>query len=61
MKVTTEFPKSKDAILFPNRTQQKHPSTLSSHVLAETEYISPINLNYDLLKQALFFRQFFSK
>lgn len=53
MEVTTEFPKSKDAILSPNGTGQKNPSNLSSHTLSEMGYICPINLNYDLLKQAL--------
>lgn len=48
MKVTTEFPKSKDAILSPNWIEQKTLSNLSNHTLSEMEYIGPINLNYDL-------------
>lgn len=53
MKVTTEFPKSKDAILSLSWIEQKTLSNLNSHILSEINYIGPINLNYDLLKQAL--------
>lgn len=52
--MATEFPKSEDAILSPSWIDQKNPSDLSNHIISEIEYIDPVNLNYDLLKQALF-------